>query len=97
LPHSRDNAIKPKAARERNIVPVTSSHKRCNTWPQERAVARAAEPTACNVRLRDACCATTCDATLATAPNFRAVESWLTLSILAVSGATMTQRITGLP
>lgn len=55
-------------------------------------MARAAEPTAFSVRLRETLWVTTCDATRATTPNFRAVESWLTPSILTVSGATMTQR-----
>jgi hypothetical protein len=39
------------------------------------------------IRLRLACCAATC----ATTPNFRAVETLLTASILTASGATMAQ------
>jgi hypothetical protein len=50
-------------------------------------VAEAAWVAARTSRLRWACCAPT----RATTPNFRAVETLLTASILSASGATMTQ------
>ena len=72
----------------KKMTPVTSSHNWWAARPKDRPVVRTPLMTALNVRLRPACCPTT----RATAPNFRKAETLLTLSILTVSGATMTQR-----
>src|ERR1700722_4585676 len=71
----------------RKITPAISSQSWCSTRPNAVAVVAAARVAARTVRLRLACWV----ATRATTPNFRAVETLVTASILSVSGATMTQ------
>ena len=79
----------PIPAIARNNVPITSSHSMSKTWPSDRTLDVTAPQNAFRARLRLARCVAICDATRAMAPTFRAVESWLTLSILTVSGATI--------
>jgi len=85
--YSCARAIPPLAAITRKTRPVTSSHNWCATRPKARALVAAAFPAARRVRLRPACCL----ATRATTPNFRAVETLLTPSILTACGDTMTE------
>jgi hypothetical protein len=78
--------IPPLAAITRKTRPVTSSHNWCSTRPKARAAVEAACRAARTIRLRWACC----DATRATTPNFRAVETLFTASILTAFSATIT-------
>ena len=75
-------------AMTRKITPITSNHNWCKTFTNDRVVPRTAPHAALTMRLRPACR----PATWATTPNFRAVETFATLSILAACGATMSQR-----